>query len=494
MARLARRTLWLGLAWMCVAVAGAAWLALAHRDTLREAFETDARIAHRLLSQRAVQLEAILATLALLQPGAAGGDAAPEQRLPALYPQVLRVWRRESAQAWTGADAGALADGEAMSRAARRVALASADFAAGRFLLVQAADPASFALQIDLRALVPQAEWPYEANGPVRVALVHEGQTLVLADGHDTGSIGGAFSFRKHLAAQSQPFELVAALRPGWAALPWVAIAAWTALSALGAGLLLAALRMRAERLRAHALLRLDQVGRLNALGELAAGMAHELNQPLTAMLANAQAAQRLLADVPPDVDAARGAIEQSARQARRASDVVGRLRRTVARPDVGTRMQPVDLGDSVRQALELIEPDLRRLGVQPDLKVDAAATSVQAEPVALEQIVHNVLTNAMQALEQVPPDERRLELGVVRDGLRGALVVRDSGPGIAPEALAHLFEPFFSTRADGLGLGLSLCETLAASMGGTLTGANSPPRGAEFRLSLSLVAHAATT
>jgi C4-dicarboxylate-specific signal transduction histidine kinase len=111
----------------------------------------------------------------------------------------------------------------------------------------------------------------------------------------------------------------------------------------------------------------------------------------------------------------------------------------------------------------------------------------VQADAVALEQIVHNLLSNALQALQKVPLSERRLQLSAQAEGRRGVLVVRDSGPGIAPEALPRLFEPFFSTREGGLGLGLSLCETLAAGMGGELTGGNAATRGAEFRLSLPL-------
>jgi hypothetical protein len=93
----------------------------------------------------------------------------------------------------------------------------------------------------------------------------------------------------------------------------------------------------------------------------------------------------------------------------------------------------------------------------------------------------------SLQALQKVPLSERRLQLSAQAEGRRGVLVVRDSGPGIAPEALPRLFEPFFSTREGGLGLGLSLCETLAAGMGGELTGGNAATRGAEFRLSLPL-------
>src|SRR5690606_23498526 len=111
------------------------------------------------------------------------------------------------------------------------------------------------------------------------------------------------------------------------------------------------------------------------------------------------------------------------------------------------------------------------------------AGVSVLAEPVALEQIIHNLLANALQALAQVPAAERGLRIDTGSAGGNGRLTVSDSGPGIAAEVLPRLFEPFFTTREGGLGLGLSLCESLAAGMGGALTVAANPPRGAAFTL-----------
>jgi C4-dicarboxylate-specific signal transduction histidine kinase len=340
-------------------------------------------------------------------------------------------------------------------------------------------------LVIDLAELVPKAEWPLPPSGPQRVVLEYGGQARVLSPGRIDTAEGWYYRFRKPLAADSQPFEISAEMRVGWTELPWGAMATWaTALAAVMAAAH-AWWRQRTERRRAQELLRLGQVGRLNALGELAAGMAHELNQPLTAVLASVDAAGRMLAEEQPDVEAARGAIGLASAQARRAAEVTGRLRRVVERPELAAHMQQVRLDDAARNALELLAPDCARLGVAPTLAVDASARTALADPVALEQITHNLLSNALHALEQVPAGERRLELSVAPDGPRSVLSVRDSGPGIAPEMLAHLFEPFFSSRPGGLGLGLSLCETLALGMGGALTGTNVAPHGAEFRLTL---------
>ena len=298
----------------------------------------------------------------------------------------------------------------------------------------------------------------------------------------------GQFGFRKVLASESQPFELVAERRVSWRELPWAAMVGW----ALAMGVVLggagALRRQRIERRRAEDLLRLGQVARLNALGELAAGMAHELNQPLTAVLANTQAARRLLDDDPPELATARTAMKQAAEQARRAAEVVGRLRRVIERPDRKADTRPVALQEVLRGALHLLAPEFDRRSVVPSLE-DAGhrPVIVKADPIALEQIVHNLLMNALQALEEVPTHERRLRLAVGREGNQGILTVADNGCGIPPEVLPRLFEPFFSTREGGLGLGLSLCETLAVGMGGALAAENASPRGARFTLRLPL-------
>jgi C4-dicarboxylate-specific signal transduction histidine kinase len=149
-------------------------------------------------------------------------------------------------------------------------------------------------------------------------------------------------------------------------------------------------------------------------------------------------------------------------------------------------RLQPVNLGAATRDTLYLLQPELQRLDVKPAFGGPESVT-VLAEPVALEQIIHNLLINALQALAQVPAGERTLTLDMAAARGTGTLTLRDSGPGITAEALPRLFEPFFTTREGGLGLGLSLCESLAAGMGGTLSAGHNNPRGAAFTLQLPL-------
>lgn len=486
---------WL-LGWAVLLLAG--WLAIVRIDIAqrRSIFQDQARSAHRLFSQQAAQLEAVLATLVLLSPDA-GGAAGPEQRLPALYPQLLAVLRHDAAQPWPDA---ALNEAQDRSRITRHAVLGAVDAAAARYWLVHSGNPLSFALHIDMRRMVPWREWPLQEAGPVRVELVHAGQTVVLQAGQQPdlapAGLTEGFVFAQSLASNSQPFELRLRRATGPVQWPWALLSAWALALTLSAAVLAGWQRTRRERQRAIGLLRVQRVAWLNAQGELAAGIAHELNQPLTAVLSNTQAAVRLLADEPPALATAQHAMLQAAAQARRAGDVLARLRRLIEAPPTAAtattpaataapRSQPVQMASVLRQVLELLEPELRRHGI--DTALQGRAGAVQADAVALEQILHNLVGNAMQALQSVPIGQRQLRLRLGSDQHCGVLSVCDSGPGIAPAALARVFEPFYTTRADGLGLGLSLCESLALGMHGTLTARNAVPRGAEFRLALPL-------
>lgn len=477
---------WL-LAWAVLVLAGG--LAIVRWDIAqrRAAFETDARIAHRLLSQRAVQNEAILETLALLGPAGPSIEGV-ESRLATLYPQLVSVRQRVGSAAWPDVSTRAfLDDAEARSRGARHAVLGTVDAATGRFTMVLAADAASWALEIDVAKMVPWEEWPLDRTGPVRAELAEGDRVVVVVAGAPASvqpaGLTPGFAFDKTLAAPSQPFALRVRRATGPVEWPWLMLAAWGALCAIALAVAAAWLRGRRERRRAEELLRVGQVARLNALGELAGGIAHELNQPLAAALANAQAARRLLDDDPPETTTAREAMTRAETQTRRAAEVVARLRRQIESPDTARPRVPVALRAVIDDVLDLLEPQLERRGIR--LTVTGEPVTVPADPVALEQIVHNLVGNAMQALDAVPVAERRLVVAVTTTGDRATLSVTDSGPGIAADVLPRVFEPFFTTKGDGLGLGLSLCESLARSMDGTLVAENVAPRGAVFRLTL---------
>ena len=488
-----RLVAWL-LAWALLALAGAAALARWELVRQQELFDTNARIAHRLLSQRVVQHDAILATLALL---AVPGEAANrELRLPTLYPQILSIQRRDGDAQWPDAPLQAL---DAESRRLGRAVLASAHLAQGQYQVLLGAEPSSYLLTIDVQRMVPWSEWPFPPDSsPVVVSLSHGAQHVLLQHGRGEARADGTtilrgwqFSARKVLAAESQPLDILVELRIGWQALPWGGMLLW---AAVVAAVLFAArtlLRQRSDRVRDRELLRLGKVARLNTLGELTAGIAHELNQPLTAILANTQAADRLLSEDEPDLGPIRQALQQSAAQARRAAEVVGRLRRAVEQRGAAELPQAVSLQEVARKALYLLEPEFQRCQVETRLQAPSQPVLVIAEPVALDQVIHNLLMNALQAMDQPGRTERVLTVTLEAVAPHGVLHVQDTGPGITPDALPRIFEPFFTTREGGLGLGLSLCETLVEGMGGQIQASNASPHGAEFSVSLPLAGEA---
>lgn len=519
-ARLSRRQgrlAWIAV-WLIGFLAGVVVLLALSIKSRLDAFETDARIAHRLLSQRVVQHEAVLATLSLMQPGA-------DVRLPAIYPQFLQMLRRSDDQPWA-ADAPVAAALSAAERIKGRPQLALADLASGRFWIVMAGnapDNASYALEISLPLMIPSEDWPF---GTASEAVVQGGQsdatpsqasqsaasglqatpsqaTRVTLEYGRTGwtihaGIPGSsaaesaefrrFVFRKALAAASQPFDLVAERGYGLRDLPWLATGLWLLIWSAALGVLATAVRQSGARKRAEELLRLGQVSRLNTLGELAAGLAHELNQPLTAIVANTQATVRLLADDPPEIDQARGAMEKAVTQARRAADVVARLRRAIERPNAGARVS-LDLAEGARDVLQLLEPEFRKRAVALEFQSVPVAHAI-GDPVALEQIIHNLVMNALAALELIDDRQRELVVTIAAGTTPSTVLlsVRDNGPGVPRDMAERIFEPFVTGRRGGLGLGLSLCETLALEMGGSLRFTPAIP-GAVFSLELPVAA-----
>lgn len=194
-----------------------------------------------------------------------------------------------------------------------------------------------------------------------------------------------------------------------------------------------------------------------------------------------------MLAEHPPDVEATQVVMQEAVDQAHRATDVLGRMRHAVQQPDMGARTEDINLVEEVRKALDLLQPELRRRRIAPEVQSRGPAFHVYGQRVALEQVLHNLLMNALQALDQVPPPERQLRVLLeVIDGF-GQLSLQDNGPGMSNDDLPRVFEPFFSTHEGGLGLGLSLSESLTTGMGGTLMAFNRVPRGAEFVLKLPL-------
>lgn len=495
---LLRRDLWLGL---LALAAGATAIVRTDLAMRREAFHSEARTAHRMLSQGTARLDAVLATL-VLTARPEGHDTAADAtaKLPALYPQVLAAWRREPLGAWPreatsgGAPVAALEAADAASRAtppsSRRAALASVDGPGARYTLVLAGAPSSFALLVDAKRLAPKEEWPWPEQLPIRATLTHQGQVMVLNDAGAAATrpfgLTDGFEFDKELSSASQGFVLRAQRFTGPAEWPWTWLAAWAAVCAAAIGVAARLRAARDESRRSAELERLARAGRLSTLGELAAGVAHELNQPLTATLSSTQTALRLLRKRPLDDEAgpiAIQALELAVAQARRAGDVVTRLRRLVQQGGATTAPARTDIAELARSVVGLLEPDLAHRSIE--VRIEGHAPPALADATAVEQILHNLLANAMHALESHATARRLITIHLAGAGQRVRCTVRDNGPGIAPATAARLFEPFFTTRPGGLGLGLPLCQTLAMSMEGQVIFHPSAGEGAEFVLEL---------
>jgi signal transduction histidine kinase len=223
---------------------------------------------------------------------------------------------------------------------------------------------------------------------------------------------------------------------------------------------------------------------RVATVGEMAASLAHELNQPLCAVLLNAQTAQRLLAGPAPDLEEARAALADIATQTNRANAIIARVRAFVRHEAV--LPQSLDLNDLIRETVELTRRDLalRGIGLELDLAEDLPA--VLADRVQLQQVLLNLLRNGAEAIEAGAGAVRTLRVRSKRsDGDRVTGRVEDSGPGLAVEDLVRIFQPFYTTKPQGLGLGLAICRSLLTAHGGELTAGAAPLGGACLQFTL---------
>jgi two-component system sensor kinase FixL len=225
-----------------------------------------------------------------------------------------------------------------------------------------------------------------------------------------------------------------------------------------------------------------SRLTRLTATERIALNLTHEVNQPLAAIVNYVRAAQLLLAgDSPPDIGRLRVALDGAMAQSLHASRIAGGLRDFVTRGDSIKRAEKVE--DLVRAAVALALPETEPHGVLVSLALDPAAAVVLADRVQIEQVLVNLISNAVQAMQ----DSRRRALSIAtqRVGETVAISVADSGKGIPDSVRAHLFEPFVTTRQGGTGLGLMVCRAFVEAHGGSLSCQSMPGRGSVFRFTL---------
>ena len=229
---------------------------------------------------------------------------------------------------------------------------------------------------------------------------------------------------------------------------------------------------------------RLLHVSRLAAVGEMAAGIAHELNQPLAAVANYAQACERLLGLPDPDLEEVRDALRQITAQAVRAGDIINRLRGlTRAR---GARGEPTDVNSLIRELADLIESDARHHQAGCRIELADGLPTLVLDRAQIQQVVLALVRNALEALAEVSATSREVLVRTARaqDG-DITILVCDNGPGIAPAIAQRLFDPFCTTKPAGTGLGLASSRTIARAHGGTLEHRPNTPSGACFELHL---------
>lgn len=230
----------------------------------------------------------------------------------------------------------------------------------------------------------------------------------------------------------------------------------------------------------------LAHAARVTSLGELATGIAHEINQPLGA-ISNYAEALGVLAETPEAAVAEIRSIATRLRDAAlRAGRIVGRMRnfvRSRSTPRSIERINPL-----IEEVLELCEPETREHGIEVRRRLaETDGDSVLVDPIQIQQVLVNLVRNAVQAMGAFPERERVLTIHTVRNLDRILIDVEDTGPGFPADAIPHTFQPFQSTKADGLGMGLSISQTILASHGGELSAENASPRGARLTIVLPL-------
>jgi C4-dicarboxylate-specific signal transduction histidine kinase len=243
------------------------------------------------------------------------------------------------------------------------------------------------------------------------------------------------------------------------------------------------------ERRRAEESLRelqsdLAHMNRLSIMGELSASLAHEITQPIGSARNNARAALNFLERQPPDLSEVREALGSVVGNADRAGDIIDRIRDQIKKAP--PRKLLFDLNDAIDEVLVLVRSAITKNGVAVQTRLASRLRPVHGDRVQLQQVIVNLILNALEAMDSVEVPTRELSISTVQNSANGIVVgVHDSGPGIDPEHLNRIFEAFYTTKSGGVGMGLSICRSIISAHGGRLWAESNEPRGTVFRFAL---------
>lgn len=229
----------------------------------------------------------------------------------------------------------------------------------------------------------------------------------------------------------------------------------------------------------------LRHLARVSMLGQLSASIAHQLNQPLAAILGNAEAARTMLAREPIDLVELREICDDIVTEDHRAAEVIRRLGALFKHGEL--RLSPLDMNELVSETLELARTDLLLRHVTPVVGLASSLPAINGDRVQLQQVLLNLIVNAADAMSDTREAERVLTIRTDVAGSNVRVSVADCGPGVATEHLKTVFEPFWTTKSSGMGIGLAICRSIAAAHRGSLTAANRAEGGAEFCVTLPL-------
>ena len=216
-------------------------------------------------------------------------------------------------------------------------------------------------------------------------------------------------------------------------------------------------------------------------MGQLTASIAHEVKQPIGATATNAEAALRWLGARRPNLQEARQALDRIVNDSMRAGDIIDRIRDLIKKAP--PRKGGVDINEAIREVIELTRGEAAKSGVSMQTHLPEGLPLIHGDRVQLQQVILNLIVNAVEAMSDIAEAPHELLITTGLDEPSGVLVsVRDTGPGLAPATVERLFEPFYTTKPTGLGMGLSICRSIIEAHGGRLWVEANEPRGAIFQ------------